>query len=299
MKCVVGIDLERRSESAIALLGRLQFDVEETTLLHITEPMQLALPYSAYGMFVETDEIYETLQKAGQEVLAEESKTANQLGLHPKSELCEGFPTTALTDFADQLGASIIAVTSTVRSTVSAVFGGSVARGLAISAKQSVLVAREDMPPEGPLRAVFAIDQSPYCSKCIELLAKLGPKGISHITLLTVHEQAKHEGLLSRIHTVNTKALIEEADKKLTENGELVAKWLTGNGIPTSSRVETGNVDETIHRVMNETKADLLIVGSQGHGFMDRVLVGSTSLHEVVNERYPVLLLRLPPDPVS
>ena len=294
MKCVVGIDLERRSAAVIALLGRLQFSIDETLLLHVTEPMQLCLPYSAYGMFVETDEIHNTLKQAGDAALTEELRLANELNLHAKTEWCEGFPTASLTDFADQSGSSLIAVTSTVRSTIGAVFGGSVARGLAISAHQSILVGREDVPAEGPLRAVFATDQSPYCAECMKLLVEFAPKGISHLTLLTVHECAKHEGLLSLIHGVDTKAALEEADKSLVAKGDSMAAWLTENGIPTASIVVSGKIEEVIHQTMHETNADLLIVGSQGHGFMDRVMVGSTSLHQIIGERYPILLLRPP-----
>ena len=76
MKCVVGIDLERRSASVVALLGRLKFAIDETTLLHVTEPMQLSLPYSAYGMFTETDEIHETLRVAGEVALKEATRCA-------------------------------------------------------------------------------------------------------------------------------------------------------------------------------------------------------------------------------
>jgi len=292
MKCVVGVDLERRSSSVIDLLGRLQFAIDETVLLHVTEPIQLSLPYSAYGMFVETDEIRSTLRKSGEKVLVEASEEAYPLNLHPKTELSEGFPTSTISDYAKQAHAKLIAVTSTVRSTIGAVFGGSVARGLAISACQSLLVSREDVLPDEPLRVVFATDQSPYCAECAKLLVDFAPKGIAHMTLLTVHERAKHEGRLSLLRHTNTTAALDEAQANITVRGEEIAQWLSQNGIPTQSRVVTGSVDEMIHKVMKETHADLLIVGSQGHGFVDRVLVGSTSLHQVICERYPVLLLR-------
>jgi len=292
MKCVVGVDLERRSTSVIELLGRLKLDIDETVLLHATEPMQLALPYSAYGMFVETDEIYSTLREAGEGVLADAHREATRLDLHPKSELTEGFPTRTLIDTAVRVDASLIAVTSTVRSTIGAVFGGSVARGLAISGTQSILVAREDALPDEPLRVVFATDQSPYCAECVKLLVKFAPKGISHATLLTVHERAKHEGHLSFIHHRDTHTALDEAQANLTTRGCEIAHWLTEHGIPTDSKVVSGHVEEMIHKEMKETQADLLIVGSHGHGFIDRVMVGSSSLHQVICERYPVLLLR-------
>jgi len=292
MKCLVGIDLEHRSSSAIALLGRLNFEVLETTLLHATEPLQVALPYSAYGMFVETDEILEALQESGKEALIDAKQMALEMHLNPTTQLSEGFPIRTLCDVADQSHTDLIAITSTVRNSIGAIFGGSVARGLAIGAKQSILIARKDLPVEGPIRAVFATDQSPYCNACVRLLAEMAPQGIAHLTLLTVYEKAKHQSLLAMSQGIDAETTVDETAKRLCETGQETAKFLTTKGIPTASKVIPGHIEETIHQVMAETGADLLIVGSQGHGFLDRMVVGSTCLHEVINERYPVLLLR-------
>ena len=292
MKCVVGIDIERRCASAIGLLARLRFPNLETQLLHVEGTLQLSLPYSAYGMFVETDQIYETLHAVGEEILAESQKEAKGLNLDCSTELSEGFPIQSLLDTADETGADLIAITSTARSTLGAVFGGSVARGLAIAGKHSVLVAREAPASEGPLRAVFATNQSPFCDECIKLLAQWAPKGLSHITLLTVHEKEKHHGILSRLHGVDASAAVEQADQTLTAKGEATAKWLTEQGIPAEFKIVDGEIEEAIHHTMQEDNAELLIVGSQGHGFVERVMVGSTALHEIISEQFPVLLLR-------
>lgn len=292
MKCVVGIDLERRYASALTLLGKLAFEVTETSLLHVTEPLQLSMPYSAYGMFTETDEIHESLQKAGKAALEEASNLASSMNLKPRTELMEGFPTPLLTDVADARGAELIAVASSARSAIGAIFGGSVARGLAIESPRSVLVAREEMPEEGPLRVVFATDQSPYCNECMRLLIHMAPKGISHLTLLTVYDRDKHDSVLSLMKRVDKKTALDETQKSLEAKGEELAAWLTTSGIPSHSQVGVGHVEEVIHRVMLESGADLLIVGSRGHGLLDRLVIGSTCLHEIVHEKYPVLLLR-------
>jgi hypothetical protein len=43
---------------------------------------------------------------------------------------------------------------------------------------------------------------------------------------------------------------------------------------------------------MLDTKSDLLVLGAQGHGFLARLRMGSKSFHQVVSERYSVLVLR-------
>ncbi len=294
MKCVVGVDLERRSPAAIRLLGRLQCAIDETLLLHVTEPMQLAIPYSAYGMFAETESVYDTLRRSGEMVLSEANLEADLLNLRPTTMITDGYPISSLVEISDQFGAGLIAVASTVKGVFGALLGASVARGLAISAKQSILVARDDPLVDKPVRAVFATDQSAYCARCLKLLISFAPKGLSHLTLLTVKDKPKHD-----LHLIGTRqpsgpSAVADVRNPLETGGEAMAMWLSMHGIPTDSRVEAGHVDETIHRVMQEMNADLLVVGSQGHGFAERLMIGSTSLHEVIGERYPVLLLRPP-----
>ncbi len=292
MKCVVGIDLEGRYLSALALLGKLKLDVSETTLVHATEPLQLSMPYSAYGMFTETDEIHESLQKAGKAALAEASAKGEEFGLNPRTEIMEGFPTPLLNDVANQRGAELISIASSARSAIGAIFGGSVARGLAIESTHSVLVTREALPKEGPLEVVMATDQSPYCAECLKLLVSMAPKGIAHLTLLTVYEREKHDSLLSLMKGGSKTETLDETQKNLELKGAELAQWMNANGIPTTSKVVAGHVEESIHAQMKESDAELLIVGSRGHGLLDRIVVGSTCLHEIVHEKYPVLLLR-------
>jgi nucleotide-binding universal stress UspA family protein len=204
----------------------------------------------------------------------------------------EGFPTPLLTDVATVRGASLVAVASSARSAIGAIFGGSVARSLGIESLHSVLVAREEVPAEGPLRVVFATDQSPYCNECMNLLVSMAPKGIAHLTLLTVYDKDKHDSVLSLMKGVDKPAALNATQTGLESKGTELAEWLTTNGIPSASKVEVGRVEEVLHKVMVETQADLLIVGSRGHGLLDRIVIGSTCLHEIVHEKYPVLLLR-------
>ena len=292
MKCLVGIDTEGRYEEVLDLLGKLKFEIEETTLLHANEPLQVSYPYSAYGMFCETDELAAILQKVGNDALFSATEFAEKLNLHPKPVSIEGFPINSLNEMAANRSIDLIAVTSSVRSSVGAFFGGSVARGLVINSKQSLLVARQGFNTDHPLKVVFATDQSPYCGECMKALIKMVPKGITEMTVLTVYERSKHESVLALMRGGNKQETLDQTAAKLTAKAEELAKWLTENGIPSISKLVSGNVEETIHNFMHQSKADLLIVGSQGHGFLDRLVIGSTSLHQVTGEQYPVLVLR-------
>ena len=53
-----------------------------------------------------------------------------------------------------------------------------------------------------------------------------------------------------------------------------------------------GPVETAIETVMREEKADLLIVGAQGHGFLHRITAGSISFHFALRSPFHTLILR-------
>jgi nucleotide-binding universal stress UspA family protein len=49
---------------------------------------------------------------------------------------------------------------------------------------------------------------------------------------------------------------------------------------------------KVIGEVMREKAADLLVIGAQGTGVLERLFVGSVAMHQVVNEPWNLMLLR-------
>jgi nucleotide-binding universal stress UspA family protein len=79
---------------------------------------------------------------------------------------------------------------------------------------------------------------------------------------------------------------------RLTEKTEGVCETLKTIGAKCEARVVDMEPIAAIRYMMSETKADLLILGAQGHGFIERLTIGSISLYEVIAEPYNVLLIR-------
>jgi nucleotide-binding universal stress UspA family protein len=63
-------------------------------------------------------------------------------------------------------------------------------------------------------------------------------------------------------------------------------------GIEASHRVLPGDPATEICRVAEEEGFDLVVVGSHGHGWLKRVVLGSVSHHVVQHASVPVLLVR-------
>ena len=77
-----------------------------------------------------------------------------------------------------------------------------------------------------------------------------------------------------------------ESAAELRELAELL-------GVHLRSRVEVGEPGDVICAVAAEINADLIVVGSHGHGWFQRVLIGSVSTHVLHHAPCPVLVVRL------
>ncbi|MBV8386545.1 MAG: universal stress protein [Acidimicrobiia bacterium] len=82
-----------------------------------------------------------------------------------------------------------------------------------------------------------------------------------------------------------TEAYREEANESL----ERTARVLGGEA---ARRVEYGDAATEITRVAEEDGFDVIVVGSQGAGFVKRVLMGSVSQHLLHHAPCPVLVVR-------
>ncbi|MCB1005297.1 MAG: universal stress protein [Acidimicrobiales bacterium] len=65
-----------------------------------------------------------------------------------------------------------------------------------------------------------------------------------------------------------------------------------GTGAPVETLVESGDIGPTLCAVAAEQGADLLVVGSRGHGALRRALLGSVSTHLVNHAPCPVVVAR-------
>jgi nucleotide-binding universal stress UspA family protein len=65
-------------------------------------------------------------------------------------------------------------------------------------------------------------------------------------------------------------------------------------GTAPALRVDMGDPADVICRVAAEDGFDLIVIGSHGHGWLQRVLIGSTSNHVMHHAPCPVLVMRRP-----
>ncbi|MDQ6696784.1 MAG: universal stress protein [Actinomycetota bacterium] len=85
-------------------------------------------------------------------------------------------------------------------------------------------------------------------------------------------------------------ALAERAN--LSETDEELAQLVRRLGVDAQTRSEVGDPGMTICDVASEVGAALVVLGSHGHGWLQRVLLGSVSHHVLQHAPCPVLIMR-------
>lgn len=285
MRTVIGVDAELHCVSALRLLERLSFANEERHLVHVQRDVFLEI--GVLDLPLAQLSIAEANKRAGLEALA---TVQTEYPTPAVSHLIEGHPAAQLMEFGDTFHADLIAAATTHRG-FGAFITGSICRALTIAAKQSVLVAKGPVEKEGPIRAVFATDHSAYANRCLKTLLSLSPCGLSEVTVLSVMEP-----ITCAPFSVEATEALDEINQHEERSIEVKTKSVCSQfemfGATANSQVVVGETNTVISDFMRETESDLLIIGAQGHGFIERLAAGSVAVHQVIGEQYPVLIVR-------
>jgi len=292
VKAIVGVDSQGCYKPGLCLFAKMRFSKPEVVLLNAVDT---TLPFAPMtGNEVEVQAEYsKVVQNLGLSALDYAIDEACVRGLNPKTKLVFGAPAQSLITEAEKANADMVVVCASHKGLWSTSFLGSVSRSLCISCRTSVLVAKEDRKTPPTLTVVFATDHSKYCERALERFIQMRPTGIKHVHVVSAYKVDDHE---AKVLEKNLPALGGQVDQwieeRLEEKNAEVQEKLCRAGYNTSTRVVRGEANDVIREAMRDTRADLLVLGAQGHGFFERALAGSVALHQVVAEPYPVLIVR-------
>lgn len=299
MRISLGVDSRTpdANQPIVSLLQRLAFSQSEVDVLHVVPPVQFPggelLPVlSAFAALS-----YEQLEwpDASTAVTA----VAEQLKPHytTRETIVTGTPATDFLRESERQGAELLALNASHTPAWEGGFVGSVARAAVVAASCSVLIARPPHVAARPLHAVLATDHSPYLDRCLSVLEASPPTGLAELTVLTA---SPLRAIREQLFATGKSAASAETDPEhelRSRNADVIARLdaAFGDSAPVmQSRVFDGPVHEAIAQTMEETSADLLILGAQGHRFFERLTLGSVSFRAALHGPYSVLILRAP-----
>lgn len=290
MKAILGVDSSGTYRKAQDLLIRLGLPDLSVEGLAVVEPMLPDMSWPALSENHPLASVLKLREEAADQALRE-AGLPHGTSFTGHREV--GHPAHMLEAYAEKHHANLIAVGSERKGRFGSLFMGSVTKGLCNDAKTNVLIGKKDLAGREGLHAVFATDLSEYAYRCADELLFLGPRGLKRITVLTAY--GIDEGL--RSHLVPENADLEDympaAFQARTETAtRRIAERFQAFNIPIDVRVVEDEANSAISQTMKETGADLLMLGAQGRNFLQRLTLGSTALHEVLNGESNLLLLK-------
>ncbi|MDA8443488.1 universal stress protein [Paracidovorax valerianellae] len=140
------------------------------------------------------------------------------------------------------------------------------------------------------MNILLAVDGSPYTKKMLAYLATHEEllAGTHDYTVVTVQPALPPRARAALGKETVDKYHAEEAEKIIGP----VVKFLARRGVAAQRIVKTGPVGETLGKVADGGKFDLLVMGSHGHGALGKLVMGSVSTQVLANSHVPVLLVR-------
>jgi nucleotide-binding universal stress UspA family protein len=284
MKIVLGVDNLPQGDLVLKVIHDLDFPQPQLKLVNIVEvwidqgSTQYgfgAAPYNLEGYF-------RAVEDEARSSLKFLKENAERQGMSDcETQLLYGNISNQLLDYADATKTDLLAIGSFGKGPWEGILIGSVGRKAVINSKHSVLIAKDSYRGGQDLSVVLATDHSPYANQWLDKFVEWAPRGIKHLTVLSVLPEIMFQ--------TDIGPWIREG---LTTANDRAAQKLKGLTQDIKTRVEVGPVSETIARVMQETHSELLVLGSQGHGFMERIALGSTSLEQAIKQPYSVLVVR-------
>ena len=222
-----------------------------------------------------------------------------KMGFAAEGSVLEGETADELVSVSDKERSDLVVSGSGVSGEFAAFFLGSVSRMLALNSRASVLIGRHygDAPAEGSyqriknkskLDVLIAVDGSPGSQIVIDSLAGLRSSIFGKVTVLAVEplrdfgSPAEH-GLIPVMDANEgwgTEIVMRVADR--------IAKCCEH----TETHVGFGRPSVEIARVATLNKVDLVMLGANRHGVLERLLLGSCAYETATSAPCSVLIMR-------
>jgi nucleotide-binding universal stress UspA family protein len=281
---VVATDLSEASDSVIACLhGLRDLGARKVVLAH------------SVGVKYE-EEIAHLLSQMAESKLASQRAVIEAQGFQVTVEIGSGTPMVEVNRIAKEHGASLIVVGSLGATMAREVLLGGVALAILYRAEIPVLIVRLRVAEPGAAEkcrvvcsdftkhVLFTTDFSDNAERAFEQVKQIVANGAHRVTLLHVQDKAKIDlHLTHRLEEFNRidQERLERLKDELTRQG----------GADVTMRIPYGSPTQEILKLSAEDQDTLIVMGSQGRGFISEVFLGSVSHNVARHATVPVLIV--------
>ncbi len=190
-----------------------------------------------------------------------------------------------ITELAEEIGADMVVVGAHPRPAVARFLVGSTAERVIRLAHAPVLVATEQR--REPFRRILAaVDLSRQSRRVLEAAATIAQADQAQLRALYVQDRLTPMLLEA--------ALFDEREQRhhaRIQFGLVLSELSLPSELMVSNAVREGHAGHEILHEVEDWGADLIVVGTHGFGFFNRLLLGSTSTHVLRHGRCATLVV--------
>ena len=210
----------------------------------------------------------------------------------------DGSPNSVILDEAEKFGADLIVVGSHGYGLVERFLLGSVSHAVALHARCSVEIVRPRKLAENGWKILLAIDGSEKSEAAVDSVALQSFPEESEVRVITVVEPSYSpsaypmEGVYTGVFAEIEKSECDRSQRVIERIAAKLRTENTSNGIKISTKVLQGGAKITILEEADAFEPDLIVVGSHGHGTMERLLLGSVAQAIALHAKCSVKIVR-------
>lgn len=217
--------------------------------------------------------------------------------LDHEHEVREGEPWREIVAAASEMEANLVVLGTHGRGGLDHLFLGSVTEKLIRRLPCPVLTvsheeARTWAAPGLIGRILCATDFSDMSAEALRLAVAIAEKHNARLTLLHVVESMPDLRAAAHRTLVDIDALRRTIEDKGLERLNRIVADVSVPGVRIEPRAVLGRAYKEILRAAAEERADLIVVGAQGHGLLEHLLSGSNAQHVIRGATCPVLTAR-------
>ena len=280
-KLLVAYDLKIPPLSLVRCLPKKKLGVKEMIICHAINPPDSFPIDQSY-----LDTIKDRLEARADEVRAR--------GFNCRVEIVRGAPGRAVLELAEQFNVNMVIIGSHHRGGIRGALIGSVSYGILHEATRPTFLVRfspetmeegeEPSPDSCNSHILFPTDFSETAEGAFLLLERIATVTHAKVTLFHVHDKARIDPYLRH--------MLPEFDREDKTRMQLMKEHLEANGSgKVSVQVSYGVPAQRILGMANSGEFSLIVMGTQGRGYIPEIFLGSTANAVARQADLPVLFV--------
>lgn len=294
MRIVIGIgDDSVENHRTINFAVRMGFLKADLILAYVLERMTALDGIMGTADFINNAEgglFWAQRRSWGEEKLEAARRQVEKAGGRCETFLLDGSISNELVSCCREFNADLLVIGSSDKGPIEGIMIGSVGRKLLVSSECSLLIVRSSVTSKH-MKVGLATDHSEYANRSFLQLLRFLPLPFDEMIVSTVISNKSLRHLAQMEKAGLKKEELSPEGILQAKNRELVEK-LAPIGSVFRTQVLQGSVPESIEEMMKAEHADLLVIAAQGHGFVERLFIGSTSMKLALTQKKSVLILR-------